>query len=339
MAARSMLFYVKVYVLRWLTRLSAWLDRRRGPSPRPPGPSLTATIPSTLSNSPGTFEIYFYFPPGYTRKGAQERQQYPVVTTFHGGGWCVAHARDDERFISTLTARGAVVASVNYRLAPEHPYPVPIEDCLDALLYIWRNAASMGVDKHRTIIAGFSAGGQMAFASLLMLWKRIQDKDPKIDTSILGTTRGVTAFYPSMDLTKSRAERASSNPAFVALKKKPASSSKLVGSIIDVAYFWNLKEIPDKGFMYLSPGLAPQDALREALPKRISFKLAGQDYLLAEGRAAADRLKGLGKQVSCEVTEDVPHYWDHVAGTEEMRKLRDIVHGKAADEIKQMWEE
>lgn len=129
-------FYLKVYILRWLTRLSAWLDRRRERKRRAPGPSRKITIPSTLSSSPGTFDIYFYFPPGYEH-GAQDKKQYPVVATIHGGAWCVAHARDDERFISNPTSRGAVVVSVSYRLAPEHPYPIPIEDCLDALLYIW----------------------------------------------------------------------------------------------------------------------------------------------------------------------------------------------------------
>jgi acetyl esterase/lipase len=42
-------------------------------------------------------------------------------------------------------ARGAVIAAVNYRLAPEHPYPTSLLDCLDAILYIWRSATSMGL--------------------------------------------------------------------------------------------------------------------------------------------------------------------------------------------------
>ncbi|KAF5016327.1 hypothetical protein F66182_12023, partial [Fusarium sp. NRRL 66182] len=126
-------------------------------------------------------------------------------------------------------ARGSVVVAVNYRLAPEHPYPAPVADCLDAILYVWKSAAAMGLDKHRTYITGFSVGGQMAFASLFMLCKALQDKDPRVDPEIVGSVRGITAFYPPMDLTKSRAERAASNPAFVALRKKPASSSKLIG--------------------------------------------------------------------------------------------------------------
>lgn len=87
----------------------------------------------------------------------------------------------------------------------------------------------MGIDKHRTYITGFSVGGQMAFASLFMLWKALQYEDPRIDRVALGMVKGITAFYPPMDLTRTRAERAASNPAFVALKKKPISSSKFIG--------------------------------------------------------------------------------------------------------------
>ncbi|KNG90699.1 hypothetical protein ANOM_001075 [Aspergillus nomiae NRRL 13137] len=141
-----------------------------------------------------------------------------------------------------------------------------------------------------------------------------------------------------MDMTKSRAERAQSNPAFSALKRKPPSSSKLIGSVFDEAFFWKLEQKPDKGFMYLSPGLAPEDSLREALPPIISFKLAGLDYLLNEEKEAFRRLKRLGKNVDCEVVEGVPHYWDHMARTEEMRELRDRFLGTAAEEIKQIWQ-
>lgn len=76
----------------------------------------------------------------------------------------------------------------------------------------------------------------MTFASLVMLWKALHDKDPRIDPATLGTVKGITAFYPPMDLTKTRPKRAASNPAFVVLKKKPVSSSKLIGDIFDRAY-------------------------------------------------------------------------------------------------------
>ncbi|KAJ6148809.1 hypothetical protein N7471_000008 [Penicillium samsonianum] len=149
-------FYFKLLILRRLTRLLAWRDRRS------PALSLTpssrACIPSTLSTSPDSFYIPFYHPSGYNQDTAKEAQ-YPIVLVFHGGGWCVGHARHDERFIGTLIARGAFVVAVNYRLAPENPYPAPVADCLDAILYIWKKSTAMGLDKHRIFITGFSVGG------------------------------------------------------------------------------------------------------------------------------------------------------------------------------------
>lgn len=287
----------------------------------------------TLPTSPGNFDVFFYYPSGFKQETAKEAQ-YPIVIVPHGGGWCVGHARNDERFISTLTTRGAVVVAVNYRLAPENPYPAPLSDCLDAILHIWKNATATRLDKHRTFIAGFSVGGQMAFASLFMLWKALRDdKEPRIDPATLGTMKGITAFYPPMDLTKTRPQRAASNPAFVALKKKkPVSSSKFIGDIFDRAYFWKLREIPDKGQMFISPGLAPPDVVKTALPERIFIKLASLDPLLAEGKAAVVRLKDLGKQVNCEIIENVPHYWDHLAKTDREKRLRETVYENAADE-------
>ena len=332
MSLDLLVFYCKLRVLRWLTGFHALLDRRRHPASSVI-PSSQVPITSTLPTSPGNFDVFFYYPSGFKQETAKEAQ-YPIVIVLHGGGWCVGHARHDERFISILTTRGAVVAGVNYRLAPENSYPAPLSDCLDAILHIWKNATAMRLDKHRTFIAGFSVGGQMAFALLFMLWKALRDdKEPRIDPATLGTVKGITAFYPPMDLTKTRPQRAASNLAFVALKKKPVSSSKFIGDIFDRAYFWKLREIPDKGQMFISPGLAPPDVVKTALPERIFINLASLDPLLAEGKAAVVRLKDLGKQVNCEIIENVPHYWDHLAKTDREKRLRETVYENAADEI------
>lgn len=336
MALDWLTFFFKLRILRWLTRLLAWLNRKRSPT-LSLTPSFRAFIPSTLSTSPSNFDLLFYYPPSYDQEYAKEGQ-YPIVIVLHGGGWCVGHARHDERFIATLTARGIFVVAVNYRLAPEFPYPAPMADCLDALLYVWRNAAAMGLDKHRTFITGFSVGGQMAFASLFMLWKALQDRDPRVDPAVVGTVKGITAFYPPMDLTKSRAERAASNPAFIALKKKPASSSKLIGDIFDRAYFWNVQPMPNKDQMYISPGLASLDMMNMALLNRIFLKLAALDPLKVEGEAAAARLKAAGKQVDLEIIENVPHYWDHLVKTADEKKLRQEVYDKVANEIEETME-
>ncbi|KAE8386121.1 hypothetical protein BDV23DRAFT_187593 [Aspergillus alliaceus] len=64
--------------------------------------------------------------------------------------------------------------------------------------------------------------------------------------------------------TQKTTTRALSNPAFMAMKKKPVSSPKLVGETFDQASFWRVKEVPDKEYMYVSPGLAEEEVIREA---------------------------------------------------------------------------
>lgn len=87
----------------------------------------------------------------------------------HGGGM-VLGAYDDNDYVSKLWATrfGCLVVSVEYRLAPEHPYPAPVEDTYAALRWLHRSAASLGVDPSRIVVAGGSAGGGLAAGACLM---------------------------------------------------------------------------------------------------------------------------------------------------------------------------
>jgi len=86
----------------------------------------------------------------------------PALLWIHGGGYVIGRAVQDEalcrRFASVL---GATVASVDYRLAPEYPYPTPVEDCYSALTWL---AGLPAVDPKRVAIGGASAGGGLAAA-------------------------------------------------------------------------------------------------------------------------------------------------------------------------------
>ena len=87
----------------------------------------------------------------------------PLVVFLHGGGWAIGSI-DTHDGICRLLARqsGCIVASVEYRLAPEHQWPVPLRDCEEALGYLVANAAALSVDASRVVLAGDSAGGSMA---------------------------------------------------------------------------------------------------------------------------------------------------------------------------------
>ena len=93
----------------------------------------------------------------------------PAILHIHGGGYVAGAAADNEAAHRPLAADlGCVIVSVDYRLAPETPFPGPVEDCYAALAWICRNAAELGVDATRLGVMGESAGGGLAAALSLL---------------------------------------------------------------------------------------------------------------------------------------------------------------------------
>ena len=87
----------------------------------------------------------------------------PVVLYFHGGGWVVGSVATHDTLCQHLCHfSGAAIVSVDYRLAPEHPFPAAADDCFRALDYVHRNAALLKLDPNRIALAGDSAGGNLA---------------------------------------------------------------------------------------------------------------------------------------------------------------------------------
>ena len=93
----------------------------------------------------------------------------PGILHIHGGGFIIGSV-EAEHAGAVLTAvdAGAVLVSVEYRLAPEHPYPAGLHDCYAALTYLHTQASSLGVDTARMAVVGASAGGGLAAATALL---------------------------------------------------------------------------------------------------------------------------------------------------------------------------
>jgi acetyl esterase len=112
--------------------------------------------------------LYVYTPPG-------KRPDRPAILHIHGGGMVIGSAAMSLTSMPPIAlACDAVVVSVEYRLAPETPFPGPQEDCYAALEWMVGNAAKLGIDPHRIVTMGESAGGGLAAALAHMVRDRAE---------------------------------------------------------------------------------------------------------------------------------------------------------------------
>ncbi|MGO8768035.1 alpha/beta hydrolase [Mycobacterium sp.] len=103
---------------------------------------------------------------------ARVTEPAPALLWIHGGGYVIGNAKQDDSLCRRFSTRlGITVASVEYRVAPEHPYPAPLEDCYSALTWL---AGLPSVDSRRVAIGGASAGGGLAAALALLARDRAE---------------------------------------------------------------------------------------------------------------------------------------------------------------------
>jgi acetyl esterase len=132
--------------------------------PHPPLPEGVTTVDRTIAGVDGNeIPIRVYSRP------RQDGAPVPAVLFIHGGGFVVGDLDTEHAgAASTVDALGVVVVSVDYRLAPEHPFPSGLEDCYAALLWLAKESGELGVDAERIAVFGQSAGGGLA-AGLALL--------------------------------------------------------------------------------------------------------------------------------------------------------------------------
>jgi acetyl esterase len=119
---------------------------------------VDAVRPLAMPGPNGSIPARLYVPPLPVADAAA-----PLLVYYHGGGWVIGDLdMYDDLCRLIAVASGAMVLSVDYRLAPEHPFPQPLEDAFAAFEWAAANAAELGADPARIGVGGDSAGGNMA---------------------------------------------------------------------------------------------------------------------------------------------------------------------------------
>lgn len=208
----------------------------------------------------------------------------PLLVFYHGGGWVIGDLASHHPFCEALSeATGCSVIALDYRLAPEHPFPAAQDDCLAATHWIAGHSSRLGPNDGRLVLAGDSAGGNLAVCTCLAL-------DAATRKHILGQV----LIYPATD---------HYSAGFDSYVEK-ARGQLLTAAV--VTWFWDT---------YLA-GLPPDaPAAQRAFPRRSPntgtlpptlLVTAENDPLRDEGRAYAGQLGEAGVQVRF-------HHFDNAA--------------------------
>lgn len=245
----------------------------------------------------------------YEPAGADGRR-LPLLIYFHGGGWTFGSINSCGRFCDAMAATGGMkVLAVNYRLAPEYPYPYGYLDCVASVKYAFSHARELGIDTCQVSLGGDSSGGNLAIATAL-------------DSACTGKIVSLVLFYP---VTKAFADH---SPSWKAFGKGYGLDATLMERF-NQAY---APRIPS-GIPQIDVGLLPSCEL-ERLPRTL-FVAAGRDILRDQGEEFCQRLAA-GKILRAEFPEAV-HLFITVPGQEAAFRMsvdmasRFLVEGESCD--------
>ncbi|MFG2992942.1 alpha/beta hydrolase fold domain-containing protein [Streptomyces sp. NPDC048257] len=228
------------------------------------GPAM-ASVTDTFA---GGVPVRIYDP----APGPEDR---PLVVHLHGGGWVMCGLdTHDATCRSLAVAAGAVVVAVDYRLAPEHPWPAAPDDALTVLLWARAQARELGCDPGRVVLAGDSSGGNLAAVTAL--------RAP-------GPVAGQLLFYPPLD--------ASMDSASV-----ETYAEGYFHTAAHMAWYWD-QYGGDPKHPHVSPLHAPD---LTGLPPAL-IVLADCDVLRDEGLAYARRLAAAGVDCTVQLHPGVFH--------------------------------
>lgn len=250
-------------------------DSGRPADPEPVGSIEDITIPRPS----GDISLRIYRPtPSVTSKAL------PILIYLHGGGFVIGDLDSYDATPRGLTNREqCIVVSVEYRHAPEHPFPAAHDDALEATRWVYDHASDIGGDAHRVAIAGESAGGNLAASTCL----RLRDSGEPVPVFQLLVYPLVTGAVDN----DSYADSADARPLSRAMLSWFAKHTfRTPDAAKDPRV--NLLDVPVDRLGGLPPTLVIT---------------AERDPLRTQGQRYADRLMQAGVEVECRHYEGVPH--------------------------------
>lgn len=216
---------------------------------------------------------------------APSTKKMPILLYLHGGGWCFGSINSCANFCAAVAKEAqCYVVALNYRLSPEHPYPVPLADCQEAFAYLKQHAEEWNADTTRISIAGDSAGGNLALATAM-------------------STKGVYSVIPIYPVMKLFTETTNSWTTYAL---GYGDDAELLEAFNE-AYAQGQEKEP-----FVSVGLAPDTMLRQLPP--VLFISAGHDILADQGRDFIKRLKKLGISTKYHLFPTATHLFITVPG-------------------------
>ena len=245
----------------------------------------------------------------YRPKGAGKDEVLPALVYFHGGGWVIGDLDTHDVVCRTL-ANGArcAVFSVEYRKAPESPFPAAVDDCFASLKFVFENGKNLRIDTSKIAVGGDSAGGNLATVVALMA----RDAGgPAISFQLL--------IYPGTDQQMGHPSIDANGEGYLLTKK--------------IMTYFRGHYLPRKAD-WLDWRASPLLAKSLAKLPPAFVMTAGFDPLRDEGKAYADRLAKEG------VKTEYRNYADMVHGFITMGRVLDTANAALADcaqALKKAW--
>lgn len=256
---------------------------KRAPELAGPAEEVASVEDRTLDTPEGSVRVRIYHPAG------AGPGPYPALLWYHGGGWVTGSLETHDAACRAVCNRaGCAVIAVDYRMAPEHPFPAAVADSWIALQWAAEHGTEVGVDKSRLAVGGDSAGGNLA---AVMSLRAAERGHPRLSAQVL--------IYPVTDSDLHSASYESNGAGH--------------GLTRDTMRWFFEQYAPDPR-SHLDPDLAPMKALTlqgvaPALVVTCEF-----DPLLSEGEAYARRLEEAGIETTYREEAGMIHGYFRWAG-------------------------